>query len=175
MHFPGRASNNTIFRYERRSILTTYDTIDNHLKLAQEFDKAAIPMGMYLAWSLNLGLVRPEVLTQHEQLVIRIRMQDAKGSELLMSVGGVLDEALFTVRGRRFAKTYYPRYMQDYRSVFGQDPYLVEDTWDNYDTIARLLTKELLGSSTFSGQLVRQVKLGSTSLVNFWKSIWRSG
>ena len=155
--------------------MTTYDSIDNHLKLAREFDKAAVPMGMYLAWSLNLGLVRPEVLTQHEQLVMRIRMQDAKGSELLMSVGGVLEEALFTARGRRFTEMYYSRYIQDYGSVFGQDPYLVEDTWDNYDTIARLLTKELLGSSTFSGRLVRQFKLGSTRAANFWKSIWRSG
>ena len=151
-----------------------YDSIDNHLKLTREFDRAAVPMGMYLAWALNLGLVSPEVLVKHEQLVMRVRMQDAKGSELLMSVGGVLDEELFTVRGRRFAEVYYPRYMGDYKAAFGQDPYMVEDTWGNYDKIARLLTKELLGGSSFTGQLVRKIKSGSASFVDFYKSIWRS-
>ncbi len=101
-------------------------------------------------------------------------MQDAKGSELLMSVGGVLDAGLFTDRGQRFTESYYPRYMEDYRSTFGEDLYAVEDSWGNYDKIARVLTKELLGSGTFVGQLVRQVKSGSTSFVNFWKSMWRS-
>ena len=154
--------------------MPTYDSIDNHLKLAGEFDRAAAPMGMYIAWALNLGLIKSEVLAQHEQLVMRVRMQDAKGSELLMSVGGVLDAGLFTDRGQRFTESYYPRYMEDYRSTFGEDLYAVEDSWGNYDKIARVLTKELLGSGTFAGQLVRQVKSGSTSLVNFWKSMWRS-
>ena len=77
-----------------KNVLTTYDSIDNHLKLAGEFDRAAVPMGMYIAWALNLGLIKSEVVAQHEQLVMRVRMQDAKGSELLMSVGGALIELL---------------------------------------------------------------------------------
>jgi hypothetical protein len=157
-----------------KNVLTTYDSIDNHLKLAGEFDRAAVPMGMYIAWALNLGLIKSEVVAQHEQLVMRVRMQDAKGSELLMSVGGDLDAGLFTDRGQRFAASYYPRYMADYRSIFGEDLYDVEDSWGNYDKIARVLTQELLGSANLTRQLVRRVKSGSTSFVNFWKSIWRS-
>ena len=152
-------------------ILVIYDSIDEHLKLAGEFDKAAIPMGMYLAWALNLGLLRQELVRDHQQLMTRVRMQDAKGSELLMALGGNLDETLFSERGNRFAGNYYPRYMIDYASVFGRDPYLVEDTWPNYDKIAKLLTKELLGDIPLSTSVVNIVKSGSRMALNLVKSL----
>ena len=152
-------------------ILVIYDSIDEHLKLAGEFDKAAIPMGMYLAWALNLGLLRQELVREHQQLMTRVRMQDAKGSELLMALGGNLDETLFSERGNRFAGNYYPRYMIDYALVFGRDPYLVEDTWSNYDKIAKLLTKELLGDIPLSTSVVSIVKSGSLTVLNLVKSL----
>ena len=151
--------------------MVIYDSIDEHLKLAGEFDKAAIPMGMYLAWALNLGLLRQELVREHQQLMTRVRMQDAKGSELLMALGGNLDETLFSERGNRFAGNYYPRYMIDYASVFGRDPYLVEDTWSNYDKIAKLLTKELLGDIPLSRSVVNIVKSGSRTALNLVKSL----
>ena len=152
-------------------ILVIYDSIDEHLKLAGEFDKAAIPMGMYLAWALNLGLLRQELIREHQQLMTRVRMQDAKGSELLMALGGNLDETLFSERGNRFAGNYYPRYMIDYALVFGRDPYLVEDTWSNYDKIAKWLTKELLGDIPLSTSVVNIVKSGSRTALNLVKSL----
>ena len=151
--------------------MVIYDSIDEHLKLAGEFDKAAIPMGMYLAWALNLGLLRQELVREHQQLMTRVRMQDAKGSELLMALGGNLDETLFSERGNRFAGNYYPRYMIDYALVFGRDPYLVEDTWSNYDKIAKWLTKELLGDIPLSTSVVNIVKSGSRTALNLVKSL----
>ena len=151
--------------------MVIYDSIDEHLKLAGEFDKAAIPMGMYLAWALNLGLLRQELIREHQQLMTRVRMQDAKGSELLMALGGNLDETLFSERGNRFAGNYYPRYMIDYALVFGRDPYLVEDTWSNYDKIAKWLTKELLGDIPLSTSVVNIVKSGSRTALNLVKSL----
>ena len=151
--------------------MVIYDSIDEHLKLAGEFDKAAIPMGMYLAWALNLGLLRQELVREHQQLMTRVRMQDAKGSELLMALGGNLDETLFSERGNRVAGNYYPRYMIDYALVFGRDPYLVEDTWSNYDKIAKLLTKELLGDIPLSTSVVNIVKSGSRTALNLVKSL----
>ena len=151
--------------------MVIYDSIDEHLKLAGEFDKAAIPMGMYLAWALNLGLLRQELVREHQQLITRVRMQDAKGSELLMALGGNLDETLFSERVNRFAGNYYPRYMIDYASAFGRDPYLVEDTWSNYDKIAKLLTKELLGDIPLSTSVVNIVKSGSRTALNLVKSL----
>ena len=151
--------------------MVIYDSIDEHLKLAGEFDKAAIPMGMYLAWALNLGLLRQELVREHQQLMTRVRMQDAKGSELLMALGGNLDETMFSERGNRFAGNYYPRYMIDYALVFGRDPYLVEDTWSNYDKIAKWLTKELLGDIPLSTSVVNIVKSGSRTALNLVKSL----
>ena len=153
-------------------ILVIYDSIDEHLKLAGEFDKAAIPMGMFLAWALNLGLLRQELVRDHQQLITRVRMQDAKGSELLMALGGNLDETLFSERGNRFAGGYYPRYMTDYASVFDLDPYLVEDTWVNYDKIAQLLTRELLGDIPLSTSVVNVVKSGSRMVLKLVKSLF---
>ena len=152
-------------------ILVIYDSIDEHLKLAGEFDKAAIPIGMFLAWALNLGLLRQELVRDHQQLITRVRMQDAKGSELLMALGGNLDETLFSERGNRFAGGYYPRYMTDYASVFDLDPYLVEDTWVNYDKIAQLLTRELLGDIPSSTSVVNVVKSGSRMVLKLVKSL----
>ncbi len=151
--------------------MVIYDSIDEHLKLAGEFDKAAIPMGMFLAWALNLGLLRQELVRDHQQLITRVRMQDAKGSELLMALGGNLDETLFSERGNRFAGGYYPRYMTDYASVFDLDPYLVEDTWVNYDKIAQLLTRELLGDIPLSTSVVNVVKSGSRMVLKLVKSL----
>ena len=151
--------------------MVIYDSIDEHLKLAGEFDKAAIPMGMYLAWALNLGLLRQELVREHQQLMTRVRMQDAKGSELLMVLGGNLDETLFSERGNRFAGNYYRKYMIDYALVFDRDPYLVEDTWSNYDKIAKLLTKELLGDIPLSTSVVNIVKSGSRTALNLVKSL----
>ena len=151
--------------------MVIYDSIDEHLKLAGEFDKAAIPMGMFLAWALNLGLLRQELVREHQQLITRVRMQDAKGSELLMALGGNLDETLFSERGNRFAGGYYPRYMTDYASVFDLDPYLVEDTWVNYDKIAQLLTRELLGDIPSSTSVVNVVKSGSRMVLKLVKSL----
>ena len=152
-------------------ILVIYDSIDEHLKLAGEFDKAAIRMGMCLAWALNLGLLSQELVKEHQQLITRVRMQDARGSELLMALGGNLDETLFSERGNRFAGGYYPRYMTDYASIFDLDPYLVEDTWVNYDKIAQLLTKELLGEIPLSTSVVNAVKSGSRTILNLVKSL----
>ena len=61
--------------------------------------------------------------------------------------------------------------MIDYASVFGRDPYLVEDTWSNYDKIAKFLTKELLGDIPLSTSVVNIVKSGSRMALNLVKSL----
>ena len=110
-------------------------------------------------------------MQKHQQLVTRVRMQDAKGSELLITVGGDLNETLFSERGNRFAGSYYPRYMIDFTSVFDREPYSVEETWANYDKIARLLTKELLGDIPLSTSVINIVKSSSRKTLDLVKSI----
>ncbi len=102
-------------------------------------------MGMLLAWCVNMRLIAEEVLAEHEQLVLRLRFEEASGSELLIACGGALDAALFNDEGRRFMNEFYPRYMDVYRGVFGEDCYAVRDTWSNYQKLAKVLTAEYLG------------------------------
>ena len=121
------------------------DSIDNHLAEAAEIDKAAIPLGMFVAWCANLGLLSEAVMREHERMVLRVRMHDARGSELLAALGGALEDEHLNARGREFALRYYPSFMDDFAAVFGGAVYEIKDDWDNYGKIAPILTAKLLG------------------------------
>ncbi len=121
------------------------DSIDNHLREALEFDKAAMPLGMYLAWCVNHGLVSEAILREHETLVTRIRMHDARGSELLIAIGGELRLADLNEQGRDFTERYYGEFLQDFGEAFGGSFYDTKDDWDSYARIAPVLTARLLG------------------------------
>ena len=87
----------------------------------------------------------------HENLILRIRYREATGSELLTTCGGDLHSALFTEAGQRFLAAYYTRYMEDYRQVFGDDVYAVEDTWDNYAKLAPAITRAYMHGGSRTG------------------------
>ena len=100
---------------------------------------------MYLAWCVNLGLVSESVLLEQERLVLRVRMQDALGSELLVALGGELKGEHLNERGRHFTSSYYADFLNDFRTTFEGKSYDVKDSWDNYQKIATVLTAKLLG------------------------------
>ncbi|NOX49021.1 MAG: hypothetical protein GXP16_00585 [Gammaproteobacteria bacterium] len=122
-----------------------FDSIDNHLKEAGDFARAAMPMGMLLAWCANLQLLSHEVLMEHEKLLIRVRFQEAQGSELLIACGGDLQRCLFNSQGQQFLDRYYSRFMSDFRAIFPGDYYAVEDNWENYQPVAAMLTQAYMG------------------------------
>lgn len=124
----------------------TYDDLDQHLPAAGSIERAAIPMGMYLAWCVNLNLVSVELMERAEQAVLRVRYREITGSELLVAgCGGALDSRWFNPAGIAFCDRYYERYLDDYRGVFGNAIYAVSDDWDHYDRLAPVLTEHLYG------------------------------
>jgi hypothetical protein len=144
------------------------DSIDNHLSEAREIDRAAMPLGMYLAWCVNLGLVSDDVARDHERLVLRVRMHDALGSELLIALGGELTDAHLNERGRDFTAGYYAEFMDDFRQLFGERCYEAGDTWDNYSKLAAVLTPKLLGPSR-----KRDAAAGFLGgLKKRWRAVW---
>ena len=122
-----------------------YDELDRHLPLAGSIDRAAVPMGMYMAWCANHQLLSDALQDQASNLVLRIRFREATGSELAVAgCGGVLRPEHFNGEGRSFTEARYADYLADFRMVFGDAPYDVKDDWDHYDQIAPVLTRRLM-------------------------------
>jgi hypothetical protein len=122
-----------------------YDDIGRHLDAARTFDRAAVPLGMYLAWCANLQLLSREFADTHAALVMRVRFREITGAELLVAgAAGRLDAAHLNEEGQRFTAAYLPQYLDDFRATFGVEPYDVKDDWDHYDRIAKLLTRKLM-------------------------------
>jgi hypothetical protein len=123
-----------------------YDDLDRHLPAAGAIERAVVPMGMYLAWCVNLQLTGSALEEEAGTLLLRVRYREQTGSELLLAAcAGVLDGRWLNDAGRRFTDRYYGGYLDDFRSVFGPDVYGVEDDWDHYDRLAPLLTRRYLG------------------------------
>ena len=125
-----------------------YDSIDNYLPIATDIGKAAVPLGLFLAWCANLRLLNQTVEQDHERLILRIRMQETHGSELLVAMGGELSDNIFSDGGNAFMRRYYSGYLEDYKETFAvSDETLcsVQETWDNYAKLAAVLTPQLLG------------------------------
>lgn len=131
-----------------------YDNLDNHLAEAQDMAQAAVPMGMLLAWCASMHMLSAEYQQEHERAVLRVRMQEISGSELLIAGGGDLRREMFTEAGQKFLDRYYPRYLDDYLTTFGQ-LYGIADNPGNYSKIAQVLTKAYLGKAASTGLVSR--------------------
>jgi hypothetical protein len=123
-----------------------YDSLDAHLAAAGDLAHACVPMGMLLAWCVNMHLVSPAIQREHERLILRLRFQEALGSELLVACGGNLQRSMFSAEGQRFLDDFYPQYMTLFQQLFGENPYAVAETWSNYQTLAARLTGLYLGA-----------------------------
>ena len=141
-----------------------YDELDRHLPLAGSIERAAVPMGMYMAWCANHQLLSDALQDQASNLILRVRFREATGSELAVAgCAGVLRPEHFNSEGRSFTEAGYADYLDDYRKVFGDAAYDVKDDWDNYDRIAPVLTRRLMSFRNH----------GSTEGGRSWWKFWR--
>ncbi len=152
-----------------------YDSLDNHLPHAPDLAKALVPMGMLLGWAVNQHLLSPEVIQAHERLILRIRFQEAGGSELLVACGGDLRRDLFNPDGISFLDHYYPRYLNDYRMVFAatleaDNLYSLEDAPRNYAPLAVMLTQQFMD---FMGVAAARPAPGlAAGVKRLWRKLW---
>ena len=65
-----------------------YDDLDRHIAEAGSIEKAAVPLGMYLAWCVNLQLVGECLHVESERALLRVRYREMRGSDLLVSACG---------------------------------------------------------------------------------------
>ncbi len=129
------------------------DDLAAHLEKAGAPDRAAMHMGLLLAWCANHDLLSQACKRQHADLILKTRVRELDGSELFVRMAaGRLDTGFFSEAGRRFVESYYEDYLGDYAVALGLDPaHPYPDgsdmnAWDAYDLVAPVLTKRLQAS-----------------------------
>ncbi len=102
-------------------------------------------IGMYLAWIVHRGLGSEELAEMGGDTFQLVLERAVTGRDLLFKE---LDEKFFdrllSEEGRNFTAAYYDTndYVNDYDRILGgtlASLYEVEDTWENYDKIARVI------------------------------------
>ncbi|MEM7096691.1 MAG: hypothetical protein AAF541_00415 [Pseudomonadota bacterium] len=119
------------------------DSLDNHLAPGIEIDQACIPMGMLLAWAVNLQLIHPSLVQDHEQLVLRIRYGEISGTQLLVACGGDLRRDMFQPAAGAFVDRHYSAYLEEFARLFPEPP---ADNQDSYAKVASWLTKTYMST-----------------------------
>ena len=150
------------------------DDLDEHLPEAGSLDRAALPPAMFLAWCGNLQLVSAGFVEAHQSLLVRLRYRDLSPAEFFTAAtSGSIDPVDLSPEGQAFARSYYPRYLEDLRLVFGPDIYETRDDWTNYDLIAPQITQHFMAwkGSAKRGHKQRRSNPGAGRK---WWQRWRS-
>ena len=122
-----------------------YDDVGSHLEEAGSFERAAVPLGLYLAWCANHDLLSDDLTWRTADLVMRIRYRDVSGRELAVAgCGGELADEHLNDEGRAFTAEHYAAYRAELAQATGGKIYDVTDDWALYDRIAPWLTAELV-------------------------------
>ena len=133
-------------------------------------EKACTPLGMLMAWCANLRLLSAAVEQELEQLLLRIRVQEVSGADLLVACGGALKREHLNLRGQQFMDGYFPEFLADYAATLGSDIYAAENNWTNYSALATVLTRRLMHAEGHSAAARRN---GKSSWVQRLVDRWR--
>lgn len=145
-----------------------YDDVARHLGEAGSFERAALPLGVYLAWCANHRLLSEDLCRNAGELVTRVRYRDVSGSELAVAgCGGVLSDEHLDPEGRTFTESHYPAYLEQLRSEVGGSLETVQDEWALYDRLAPWLTRRLMDARGAAGG--RRPSSGRRRWWQLWK------
>jgi hypothetical protein len=106
-------------------------------------------IGMFLAWTIMNGLEGEEHQEDCPESIAAVRARRMTGRQFLFKeCDGKFGEGDLNEEGNAFAKYYYSSkdrpYLTDYARVLSSDlpdAYYVEDTWENYDKIASVISE----------------------------------
>lgn len=122
-----------------------FDDLDRHMEEAGSLARAAVPLGMYLAWCANLQLISGRFQKDHEDNLLRLRYRELSPAEFFTATtSGSLAYSQLSPSGADFTRAYYHRYPEDFRATFSVDPSAVRDDWAHYDQIAAVLTRHFM-------------------------------
>ena len=136
--------------------MTVLASVDDYLPDAGALDRALLPRGFVLAVCAQHGLLSQTFLQLRGEQLSSVRLQEGPVTALFAVHGGTLYVSDFSPRGLQFLQNYLPRLPEDFADLFGEDCYGIKDDWSNYQRLANVMIRHLLG----------QPKRPS-----FWKSI----
>lgn len=107
-------------------------------------ENAATHIGMFVAWTINNDLWGQFDDFDWSTPAQQVRNREISGRTFLLELcDGKLFTEMLTEDGAAFADWYYDQYLEDCQRVLSKDlesDYLVEDTWENYERIAAVIT-----------------------------------
>ena len=112
-------------------------------------ERGATHIGMFLAWAINTNLIGDIHRDHSQEALAAVRDRRQTGREFLLSMcDETLSDEDLNDTGNAFAERYYEEegegsYLDDYeRELAANLPtlYHVEDSWENYDRIARTIS-----------------------------------
>lgn len=113
---------------------------------------AGTHIGMYLAWIINSNLGSEELINLSNEDIQRIKNKNMTGREFLIeNCNGILNDKFIHKQAKEFSLGYYLssredycQYLGDYLDTFKRSQkgslYELEDSWENYEKIARIIT-----------------------------------
>lgn len=125
--------------------MTVLASVDDYLPDAGTLDRALLPLGFVLAFCAQHGLLSQTFLQLRGEQVSSVRLQEGPVTALFAVHGGTLYVSDFSPRGLQFLQNYLPRLPEDFADLFGEDCYGVKDDWSNYQRLANVMIRHLLG------------------------------
>ena len=135
-------------------------------------ENAATHIGMFLAWCINNDLASDELQKDAKDEINNVKSRQMTGGEFLINI---CDETFahndLSEFGQKFANDYYDNdkskfakkfgdYVDDFCNVFNEKAekngfeyetlYHVEDTWENYDLLAKKLDERFVEWKNFT-------------------------
>jgi hypothetical protein len=120
---------------------------------------ASTHIGMFLAWAIHRNLEGEDLKANASEMLASVRAREITGRDFFEEVcDGRLWSSDLSDAGNRFAESYYrtEQYMDDYKRLLAaQLPsmYHVEDSWENFDIVARRLDERLESPQKKPGRL----------------------
>ena len=125
--------------------MTVLASVDDYLQEAAGLDKALLPLGFLLAFCAQHRLLSHEFMQQRAEELSSVRLQEGRVTALFAVHGGTLYEADFNSQGLNFLRKYLPQLADDFVQTFGSDCYEISDNWVNYQQLANVMIRQLLG------------------------------
>jgi hypothetical protein len=131
-----------------------YDDIDRHMDAAGGIERAAVPLGFFMAWVVNLQLASTDFTRRAGDDLVRVRMRDlTPGAFFIKRCHGRITSAELNERGAQFVESYYAdKYLTDFAEAFKLPSadkgaiYGVQDDWQHYDLLAPILTRRFFAA-----------------------------
>lgn len=113
-------------------------------------DQAFVHTGMFLGWIIENILFSKEFEQESQDEIKQFKMRKLTGTQIYMNWDGVLASDMLNDEGNEFAKDYFDfehgLFPMDYVETFpeAETIYHVEDTWENYNQIKKVIDKRYL-------------------------------